>query len=161
MKLHQIVDNVFTDKEAVRLGEILMLHPSHRCPAFLGNFGYEMYRAPRMVPIYLRDACKKLAALVPEQRFNTIFIQSYAPGTSVNRHRDPRSNIGYTIIAPFGLYEGAESTVELPGEVVKYTARPGQAVIQACTINGVQGPYHSVAEIKSSYRFAIILNTLV
>jgi len=156
----QILNNVFTATEIKATEAYLLKMKFNPAPGFLGNFGYLKFTGERKVDIALRPICKKLADLVPEQKFNTVFIQSYKLGATVNRHRDPRNNTGYTIIAPFGIWTGAESTCELPGGIHKYTAKPGQAVVQTCTINGVQGPYHSVAPVTMGHRFCIILNTI-
>ena len=101
--------------------------------------------------------------LCPNQEFNTIFIQKYEAGTSVKKHRDPRNNIGYIIIAVFGDYDGAVSRIyhEETSGSTSFHLKPGDVLVLPCTIDGKQGPAHEVSEIEDGTRYAIILNTII
>lgn len=92
----------------------------------------------------------------PSQIFNTAFVQRYQPGQFVRRHRDPMDNKDFTLIAVFGDFEGAVSEVD--GK--KFQLLNGDLLKLECTIDGVQGPPHSVSPVLSGTRYALILNTI-
>jgi hypothetical protein len=132
-----------------------------RAPHFLGDFKYQMYKGCPMghqtnrVVSYLRT-------LVPNQSFNTVFIQSYEPGQCVKPHRDPRNNVGQTVIGLFG--DNWETLLSVDSEETQFRQFPGDVFILPCTIDGVQGPRHAVNWAINSgngIRHAIILNTII
>lgn len=134
-------------------------------PSWLGNFTFSIFgnvygkKTTKLSP-KLQDLVLKLAALHPEQEFNTTFLQVYKTGTKVRKHRDPKNNIGYTIIAVFGEFQGAMTTLHTDHERILFTLRPGDVLSLACTIDGVQGVPHEVSEVISGTRCALILNTI-
>lgn len=126
------------------------------CPMWLGNFSFKMWgkRYGKPPEVWL-EAAQVLRQLVPNQTFNTLYLQRYEKGQQVYRHRDPRNNVGYTIIWVFGEFTGAKLTVdgrrcEVPRD---------HAFVLPCTINGVQGPPHSVSPVTSGTRWTFILGT--
>jgi len=132
------------------------------CPAFLGNFQFAMFgdvygRYHGALPPGLHHLAKRMAALYPQEEFNAAFVQRYDLGAYVKAHKDPMNNLNRTLIAIFGDFEGAETTVG--GE--KFTARPGDLVELPCTVNGVRGPRHQVSPVTSGCRYALILNTIL
>lgn len=156
----KIIRNYLSSEELQQLadstGEIMF----RSSPDWLGNFYFCMFGAKsrhKKVPEGMRGIVRGLASLVPEQRFNTAFVQRYHKGSVVKPHRDPKNNIGYTVIAPFGTWTGAESTYD--GKT--YEAKPGDVVVQECTIGGRQGLIHSVARVNSGIRYVLILNTII
>lgn len=128
------------------------------CPAWLGNFQFKIYDKnsgpPKNEVLYVAE---KLTTLVDEQTFNTVFLQKYEEGEEVFPHWDPRTNVGYTVIAPFGNFEGATHTID--GEEIQ--VNPGDVLVQQCTIGYGMGPKHSVSAVEKGTRFALILNTIV
>lgn len=131
------------------------------CPSWLGQFQIKMYgeaygRNHGKLPPALRALALDLTKLVPEQQFTTCFVQKYKQGSFVSPHRDPKNNIGYTLIALFGSWIGGKTIVEN----VEYETAPGTVCKLPCTFNGYQGPRHSVTEITSGIRYALILNTI-
>lgn len=151
-----IVHRQFFNKERqTEICSILATLPYRRAPSFLGSFQYSKYQNPDVLNPVLQYAINELTIQVPQQQFNTIFIQRYPNGSYVKQHRDPFNNIGKTIVAIFGEFSGAESH----HDNISYYAYPGDVVIQDCTIDGCQGAYHSVDTIYGE-RYAVILNTI-
>jgi hypothetical protein len=130
------------------------------CPPFLGNFEFICYGTPygygKVFPKKLYNIRDSLSALVPDQKFNSVFIQRYETGQYVKLHRDPKNNIGYTVLLIMGQFEGAISTIK----GVDYQLNNTDALILECTINGRQGPMHEVSKVTSGTRYAFILNTI-
>lgn len=133
-------------------------------PSWLGDFKFgifgEGYGTKRKLPNQFRFVAESMASLHPDQTFTTTFLQCYEKGTSVKKHRDPKSNIGYTLIGVYGEFTGAETTLYLDSGPVRFTLAPGDVLSLACTIGGVQGVPHEVSEVTSGTRYALILNTL-
>ena len=98
-----------------------------------------------------------MEAQVRDQEFNTVFLQRYERGQYVRSHRDPTNNLGYTVIATFGQWEGGVTTVE---GADPFRMRPGDLVVLPCTIAGRRGPLHSVSRIEKGIRWTLILNTI-
>ena len=130
--------------------------PYRASPEFLGEFGFLSYKRFSHTPNALHGLLGRLQDLVPEHRFNRVFIQRYREGEFVRPHRDPINNVGVTVIAIFGEFEGAESSVE--GET--FTLSDGDVLVLDCTINGKQGPVHEVSPVLGGTRYALILNTI-
>lgn len=130
--------------------------PYRAAPEFLGEFGFIPYKRIAQTPNALHGLLSRMQALVPDQRFNRVFIQRYCEGEFVKPHRDPINNVGVTIIAIFGEFEGAESNIE--GET--FSLVDGDVLVLDCTINGKQGPVHEVSPVLSGTRYALILNTI-
>lgn len=130
--------------------------PYRPVPAFLGDFSFVSYSGIPTLPKALRSLAGWLTTLAPEQEFNAAFIQRYREGESVRRHRDPLNNVGYTLIAVLGEFEGAVSEVD--GR--EFQLRDGDVLKLECTIDGVQGPPHSVSPVTAGIRYALILNTI-
>jgi len=133
-----------------------------RCPKWLGNFSmikFDLKQAKKenIPPVVLRIAEKVLGVIEIKQNFNTIFIQKYEPGQYVKPHYDPRNNVGHTVIIPFGEFEGGVSTVNSESFLLK----PGNILIQQCTIGYSIGPRHSISAIESGTRYALIFNTIL
>jgi hypothetical protein len=128
------------------------------CPGWLGNFNFKVYDKRSGPPstgiLYVAE---KLTDLVDEQTFNTVFLQKYEAGEFVREHQDPRNNVGDTIIACFGDFDGATHTID--GEEVQVF--PGDVLVQQCTVGYSMGPKHSVSEVIDGVRYALILNTIV
>jgi len=132
------------------------------CPAFLGNFGISYYGHPygrgNKIPEELRPLAQKMASLHPEQKFNAAFIQRYPCDAFVKPHKDPMTNIGYTLILVLGDFDGPVSQVQGYEDVV---LQNGDMMSLECTIDGVQGPLHRVSPVTCGVRYALILNTCV
>lgn len=132
-------------------------HLPYECaPDWLGDFGMVSYSNWKDLPDGLRLPAVRLAAFAQEQDFNRFFVQRYREGEQVYPHRDPMNNVGYTIIGIFGDFEGAVTNVA--GET--YRMNHGDVLKLPCTIDGVQGPLHSVSPVKRGTRYALILNTI-
>ena len=159
---YKIIRNYFDPKP---LEEVLKVS-GKRVPRWLGDFDFEIYgtvygKKPKNLPYRIKQFINQLHLdLCPDQEFNTYFLQKYPTGHSVSRHRDPKNNIGYTIIAVLGDFTGATTTLHLPESKVSFTLRSGDVLILACTIDGVQGVPHQVSEVTSGTRYAIIMNTV-
>lgn len=131
-------------------------------PQWLGGFGFRIYgmyggRNYGRTPKLLRRQAERMKQLVPDQFFTTLFLQRYKQDEQVLPHRDPRNNVGYTIISTFGTWTGA--TTHIQGqEPVQMQA--GSTMVLPCTINGKQGPRHWVTPVTSGTRYALILNTI-
>ena len=130
--------------------------PYRAAPEFLGKFGLIPYKRISHTPDALHGIISRMQALVPEQRFNRVFIQRYREGEFVRPHRDPINNVGVTIISVFGEFEGAETNIE--GET--FFLQNGDTLVLDCTIDGKQGPVHEVSPVLSGTRYALILNTI-
>lgn len=129
-----------------------------KSPRFLGQFAYKQFSRtmPRELTT-LRHVVSELKSLVPDQQFNTLFIQRYLPNQGVNTHRDPRNNIGHTVIGLFG----SDWVTNFKVSNQNYTQYPGEAYVLPCTINNIQGPPHSMNWISGNgIRWAVILNTI-
>lgn len=130
-------------------------------PKWLGNFNFCIYgesggKNRGSLPPDLQALADKMQKLVPEQEFTTAFLQKYEKGEFVKPHRDPRNNLGYTIIAVFGEFEGAESVVGKK----RLQLRTGDVLVQRCNLNKLPRPLHRVSEVTSGTRYALILNTI-
>lgn len=154
-----------------RLQAILGMLPYRPVPAWLGDFEFKLYgtaygRDHGKAPDEIEVEAQKLAALVPGQQWTTTFIQRYHPGSGVKPHRDPRNNLGFTVIGLYGDFTPTWFTVRQPdGSDLTLEQAPGDVLVLPCTIEGVQGPLHSmgwsttVNPLKGP-RYAIILNTI-
>lgn len=140
------------------------------CPNWLGNFQFKIYNEKEspseelmvVAKSILKELEERSKAATPiqeagKQIFNTIFVQKYESGEFVKPHRDPRSNVGYTVIIPFGEYTGGKHLIE--GKEAE--VNPGDVLIMPCTIGYSMGPRHSLSEIESGTRYALIFNTIV
>lgn len=134
-------------------------------PGWLGNFQFTVYsestKTLRKEAYRFKEfVVDRLAMLKPEQDFNTVFFQRYETGTFVKPHRDPASNIGHTIIAILGEFEGAVTTLRLDTGDVTFRLAAGDVLVLPCTIDGVRGCVHEVSPVLSGTRYAVILNTI-
>lgn len=131
-------------------------------PRWLGRFSLRYWKQAnweevlRHVPSVVAVLTRRLATLVPDQQFNTLFLQRYEVGDFVAPHRDPVSNVGCTVISVCGDFEGAKSTVA----GISFSLAPGDVLVQCCTVSGVQGPWHEVSPVARGVRYAVILNTV-
>jgi hypothetical protein len=152
----QILRQVFDLSQQQQIAEILSRRFYRPCPAFLGHFDYSKFTNIQGLGSELIEVILLLSSLVPSQEFNTVFIQRYLAGAFVAGHRDPRNNLDKTVVSIFGHFDGAISQCA----DFRYRLDSGDVAIQDCTINGEQGPYHSVDSVTSGVRYAIILNTI-
>lgn len=131
-------------------------------PHWLGNFQFTIFGGTtgRKAPAAVRAAAIKVMKLHPEQKFNTLFCQRYEVGQSVKEHRDPKNNIGHTLVCVFGEFEGAASYIKPATGTKVLFLGAGDVLSLACTIDGKQGPPHSVSPVTSGTRYAVILNTI-
>lgn len=128
-----------------------------RVPKWLGNFEFCIYtKKDNPLPTSLVQIASKLSNLVPEQKFNTVFFQKYEKGSFVKPHRDPKNNVGYTVIGVFGNFEGAQSHVGKQ----RLNLKAGDVLVQRCTIDNLIRPVHRVSKVTRGTRYAIILNTI-
>ena len=127
------------------------------CPQWLGSFSFRLWGKHYAKPprVWL-EAAQRLRQLVPSQTFNTLYLQRYERRQEVYRHRDPRNNVGHTIIWVFGDFTGADVTVDR----APHTVPGNHAYVLPCTIDGVQGPYHSVSPVRTGTRWVLILGTV-
>lgn len=137
---------------------------TRQVPHWLGNFSFAVYgqngKSLRKLPNAIKELNAKLASeLCPDQFFNTTFIQKYEAGHFVKPHRDPKNNIGNTIIAVLGDFTGAETTLHLDRKI-RFTLVAGDVLVLQCTVNGIQGCLHEVSPVKFGTRYAIIQNTI-
>lgn len=134
--------------------------PLRPCPRWLGNFSFRFWGGgtpdPVPFPAELASLVVALEEQVPTQDFNTVYLQRYERGQEVRPHRDPRSNVGYTVIGTFGKWEGGITSVF---GAESFQMRAGDAAVLPCTISGVQGPQHQVTPVKRGTRWALILGT--
>ncbi len=137
--------------------------PFKPCPSWLGDFHSVKWGGGSRLPFpkQLSQLVELLESKV-QQQFNTVFLRRYLPGEFVKRHRDPLNNVGYTVIGVLGEWEGATTSIELPdGCRESITLCSGDIMTLPCTIEGQQGPFHSVSPVESGVRFALILNTVI
>lgn len=125
-------------------------------PQWLGNFNFSMDKTIFNLSDREVDLYKQLKRLVGEQSFNTIFRQRYKIGEEVKLHQDPMNNIGATIIAHFGDYEGGKFHCDGYG----FTTNPGDVIVMRCNINGLSRPKHMVSQITKGTKYSFILNTI-
>ncbi len=131
-----------------------------KAPSWLGNFKLKQYLRNK-IPKKLEHIVQKMELLVPDQRFNTVFFQTYTAGDRVNVHRDPKNNVGKTVIAIFGSFDGGYTTIhDDDGTSSDFKLYDGDVLVLDCTMYGKQGPRHEVSEITSGCRYAVILNTI-
>ncbi len=137
-------------------------------PAWLGAFsfwwrGKLAFHAddkPRGLPDLIWSEALRLATLVPQVKFNALFVQRYQPGQNVEAHRDPRNNLDATVIGLYGNFGHTTLWVEGTGTAVQ---RPGDVFVLPCTIAGKQGPRHRMDWPEGPWpgaRYAIILNRI-
>ena len=132
------------------------------CAAFLGNFNYRFYgewggRYHGKLPQALRAQAQRMAALVPDEVFNAAFLQRYRQGEFVRKHRDPKNNHNCTLIGLFGNWEGAVMSV---GNA-KIQGKRGDVIRLPTTVDGRQGPVHSVSPVLRGTRWALILCSIM
>lgn len=156
----QVFKNIVTPtQEQMACFEQIKYRP---CPEFLGSFGISYYGHPygrgKTIPSVLVPIAEHMASFHPEQSFNATFIQHYPTGSYVKPHRDPKSNVGQTLILVLGDFEGAVSHVATYDPVA---LRHGDMLSLECTIDGVQGPRHQVSSVTRGTRYALILNAVV
>jgi hypothetical protein len=154
IKVHK---DFLSDKERMSLLLAAQQVRMTQSPGFLGNFQFRYWKWPAPLPKDFNEVAKRLADLVPDQELNTFFLQRYPTGSYVKKHRDPKNNVSHTVIALFGNYRGAVN--EFDGK--SYYTEPGDVIVAPCTINGIQGPWHSVSEVESGVRWALIGNTII
>ena len=136
-------------------------------PAWLGNFSFRLFgeaygKTHGLLPQDIRELVDRMMGVVPDQKFTTVFVQRYREGELVRPHRDPRDNVGYTLIAVLGDFEGAETKIYGDDDdgSTKIQLRRGDLFRLPCTIGGVQGPKHEVSAVTRGTRYALILNTI-
>lgn len=152
-----IYRNLLTETEQNFILQLAANTTFKQCPSWLGNFQFKCYYNNSFLnKSSCRELFEKLALQVPNQEFNTVFLQKYPVGSIVKQHRDPKNNIGYTIIAISGIFTGATTTVNK----TSYQLQSGDVGILPCTINETQGPPHCVSEVTSGLRVALILDTI-
>lgn len=61
------------------------------------------------IPPELALLAKRLASLVPEQKFDILLAHRYVIGGYVGRHRDPYNQLGAIVITLLGDFEGGVS----------------------------------------------------
>tara|TARA_Y100000034_G_scaffold16315_1_gene17527 strand:+ start:107 stop:430 length:324 start_codon:yes stop_codon:yes gene_type:complete len=104
---------------------------------------------------------RSLAALVPEQQFNTTCLQQHRPGQYVRSHRAPASNVGFTVIGVFGSFTTPVTHIPKDNNLMGAFYQPaGSALILPCTIDGRQGPTHSVDPLTEGTRWVLTLSTI-
>lgn len=152
----RLPDFLTHDEQAliVRVAEQTTFKP---CPPWLGKFEFKCFYGNSIQQSPLSALADRLATIVPDQKFNTAFLQKYVVGSQVFKHRDPKNNTGKTLIALAGEFTGAVPCLNLTEE---YGFVSGDVVVQDCTIDGKQGPVHSVSPVLSGVRYAFILNTI-
>ena len=136
--------------------------PLRPAPRWLGNFSFRVWGGgtpdPVPFPVELADLVVQLQQQVASQQFNTVYLQRYDRGHQVLEHRDPKNNLGYTVIGTFGTWEGATTSVREP-ENLSFRMGAGDVAVLPCTLNGKQGPRHSVSRVTYGTRWALILGT--
>ncbi|UIS25291.1 hypothetical protein [Erythrobacter phage vB_EliS-L02] len=151
-RLHNILG---ADRAIMKAFERLPYRP---VPEWLGDFSFVTYDRPRKLPAALFALFEHMRdiddVLFGGQKWNRVFVQRYREGESVSEHRDPKTNVDHTLIAIFGDFDGATSRVD--DEV--FQLRAGDMLRLPCTINGRQGPLHSVSPVTRGTRYALILN---
>lgn len=63
------------------------------------------------------------------------------------------------MIGTFGHWEGTETSVEFSVPSHSFKMDTGDALVLPCTIDGAQGPAHSVSPVLEGTRWALILGT--
>lgn len=158
MTATNIIPGFLTVEEQQLIVEVAHNTVFKRCPSWLGAFDFKCFYNYSYKNSRLIKVIDHLATIRPEQKFNTVFLQRYKTADYVGPHRDPKNNVGVTIIGIAGLFTGATSHCE-PG--LAYQIAPGDVAVQDCTIDGVQGPRHRVSPVLSGTRYALILNTII
>lgn len=154
--VYAIHDNYFSHDER----EGVEFSVSSNAPSWLGKFKLK-HHLRNKVPKALEHIVQKMELLVPDQKFTSVFLQSYSAGDSVKLHRDPKNNVGKTVIAIFGSFSGGQTTIHNDDNTVdEFILFRGDVLVLDCTIDGKQGPAHEVSTIISGQRYAIILNTI-
>lgn len=153
----------FSTEEEQLIKETVEASLQKSVPSWLGTFTFKCSYNNSFRTKKLEELLKRMERLVPNQKFNTMFLQKYETGAFVAEHRDPRNNVGYTIIAVAGQFTGATTRI-MPTfreqDEEEFTMESGDAAILRCTIDGIQGPRHSVSPVLSGTRYALILNTI-
>lgn len=165
--MYQLLRNKLNTKGLVEAIEHLPYKP---VPKWLGDFQFKMFgqaygRHYGHTSGRLREAVVELAWIKPRQTFTTVFVQRYKQGQQVLPHRDPKNNVGHTIIGVLGDFEGASTYMALgggdvDGGTLSFKLNSGDVLVLPCTIDGKQGPMHWVEPVTSGTRYAIILNTI-
>lgn len=159
--LFQIHRGFFTEEEQ----ETFLFHPTwidwKPCPKWLGNFKFRIYgnvgtRCYGDLPAELQSLANKMSQLVPGQIFTTYSTHKYEKGRSVKPHRDPKSNTGYAVAAIFGDFKGAGTILEKS----RFKLRPGDVLIQRCTVANRKRPLHRTTPVTAGTRYALIINTI-
>ena len=163
--INYIIKRDFLHKEEQELiSEVADSEKFKSSPSWLGNFDLKCYYGNRILNTKLNEIARRMADEVPEQKFNTAFLQRYITGAYVAKHRDPYNNTGYTIIGVAGLFTGATTSITptfKDEDNISFTLQAGDIAILPCTINGRQGHRHSVSPVISGTRYAFILNTIL
>jgi hypothetical protein len=134
-------------------------------PEWLGNFSFRMFGAAYgkeygLIPEHIKPIALRLMELSP-QEWTTVFVQRYLPTEGVKAHRDPRNNHGQTVITVFGEWRGAISSVAASDpRYRKFRLERGDVLVMPTSIDGQQGPEHSVSPVRSGIRYALVLNTI-
>lgn len=153
--MNRLVNVLAPDRGIMKAFEHLPYRP---VPAWLGDFSFVVYDRPHRLPAALFALFQHMQdiddVLFGPQRWNRVFVQRYREGEQVFEHRDPKSNVDHTLIAIFGDFEGAISRV---GDEV-FQLRAGDMLRLPCTIDGRQGPPHSVSPVTRGTRYALVLN---
>lgn len=132
-------------------------------PTFLGPFGMACYgehygRGRKLPPTHKAIALRMMAQL-PAQKFNCAFLQRYSKDVGVKRHRDPKDNVGHTLILTYGPFESYDFWCKS-----QWTIRPRTLIKLPCTMEFegelVQGPEHYAYATERGERFSLILNTI-
>ena len=124
------------------------------CPSWLGKFSFITYNKLPSGLARINSAIETYSGV----SFNAWFLQKYDTGSYVAPHRDPKNNLHFTYIIPFGNWTGGYSITAGVSEATRW--EPGQVYFQRCTIDNMQGPRHSVTEITSGTRYAFIGNII-
>jgi hypothetical protein len=159
--LFTIHRNFFSREEQEVFSYLIPWIEWQRCPKWLGNFASRPYgeisgKSFGRLPRDIKMMTDRMAALVPGQHFTTAFIQKYEVGQGVKPHRDPKSNLGYTVLGAFGEWEGAETVLEKH----RFTLRSGDALVQRCYIKSRRRPLHRVSEVTKGIKYSLIINTI-
>lgn len=152
-------EQFLTSEEKQAIADACISH-MRAVPSWLGTFKFRPYYKNSYVNhLSLGPIAKRLSGLVPAQMFNTAFLQRYDVGSRVHAHRDPRNNVGFTIIAIAGEFTGAETALSCPPG--RLLLKSGDVLVMPCTIDGLQGPQHEVSTVLTGTRYALILNTIL
>lgn len=155
--MNRLTNILTADKWMMNAFERLPYRP---VPEWLGTFSFVTYNRLCKMPAALKRMVEYMEeideVLFGGQAWNTFFVQRYREGEYVAEHRDPQNNVGHTMIAIFGDFEGAVSTV---GDET-FQLEAGDILRLPCTINGRQGPKHSVTPVTKGTRYALVMNTI-